>query len=113
MRVLVTGAGGQLGADVVAALENHPGGREVVAAPRSALDVGDRDAVLTAVHGLGPDLVVNCAAWTAVDACEADPDRAFRDNALAVRHLAEGCRAVGAHLTTVSTDYVFDGADPD
>ena len=107
-RVLVTGAAGQVGREVVARLESH-GRHDVVAATRDDLDVGDRDAVLGAVTALRPDLVVHTAAWTAVDACEADPDRALRDNGLAVRHVADGCRRVGAHLVAVSTDYVFDG----
>jgi dTDP-4-dehydrorhamnose reductase len=54
-------------------------------------------------------VVVHAAAWTDVDACEADPDRAFRDNALGTRHVVEGARLVGAHVVALSTDYVFDG----
>jgi len=107
MRLLVTGAGGQLGRDVVGACESA--GDEVVAATRALLDVGDRDAVLGAVAALRPQVVVHTAAWTAVDACEADPRRAWRDNALAVRWVAEACRRFGAHLVHVSTDYVFAG----
>ncbi len=107
-RVLVTGAAGQVGREVVARLEAH-GAHQIVAATRADLDVGDRDAVLGAITTLRPDLVLHTAAWTAVDACESEPDRALRDNALAVRHVADGCRRVGAHLVTVSTDYVFDG----
>jgi dTDP-4-dehydrorhamnose reductase len=107
MRVLVTGAGGQLGSDVVAVCE--AAGDEVIAARHDTLDVGDRDAVLGAVTTLQPDAVVHAAAWTAVDACEADPDRAFRDNALGTRHVADACRRAGAHLCYLSTDYVFDG----
>jgi dTDP-4-dehydrorhamnose reductase len=107
MRVLVTGAGGQLGSDVVAVCE--AAGDQVIAADHAALDVGDRDAVLGAVTTIQPDAVVHAAAWTAVDACEADPERAFRDNAMAARHVADGCRRAGAHLCFVSTDYVFDG----
>jgi dTDP-4-dehydrorhamnose reductase len=82
----------------------------VIAADRARLDVGDRDAVLGAITSLRPDLIVNAAAYTDVDGCERDPDRAYRDNAMAVRHLADGARQVGAHLVHVSTDYVFDGA---
>ena len=62
---------------------------------------------------LRPDVVVNSAAWTAVDAYEGDPDRAWAVNALAVRHLADGARRVGARVCHVSTDYVFDGTKPD
>jgi dTDP-4-dehydrorhamnose reductase len=65
--------------------------------------------VLGAVTSFAPDAVVHCAAWTAVDACEADPDRAFATNGLAVRWVAEACHRTGAHLVHLSTDYVFDG----
>ena len=105
VRVLVTGAAGQLGQDLVHAFADH----DVVAATHSTLDVGDRDEVLGAITTLAPDLVVHAAAWTAVDACEDDPDRAWRVNALGCRHVADGCARAGAHLTVVSTDYVFDG----
>jgi dTDP-4-dehydrorhamnose reductase len=107
MRVLVTGAGGQLGHDVVGAAE--AAGDEVLGVAHHDLDVTDRGAVLGAVTTWRPDVVVNCAAWTAVDACEADPERAMAGNGLAVRWVAEGCDRIGAHLVQVSTDYVFDG----
>lgn len=107
MRVLVTGGAGQLGRDVAIACE--AAGDTVVAVDRASLDVTDRDAVLGAITSVRPDAVVNCAAWTAVDACEGDPDRALLANGLAVRHVAEACHRVGAHLVHVSTDYVFDG----
>ncbi|HVC13683.1 MAG TPA: dTDP-4-dehydrorhamnose reductase [Acidimicrobiales bacterium] len=128
VRVLVTGAGGQLGSDVVLALSGAvpPGGRrrallgpegpgtgvDVTAADRASLAVEDRGAVLEAVLALRPDVVVHAGAWTAVDACEGDPDRAFRVNALGTRHVAEAASIVGAHLVYVSTDYVFDGSSP-
>jgi len=129
MRVLVTGAGGQLGADLVDALAGRvpPAGRahdpatgllgtrpgcDVVAADHGRLDVTDRDAVRAAVAALRPDVIVHTAAWTAVDACEADPDRAYAVNALGTRHVAEAARHVGSHVAYVSTDYVFDGTSP-
>lgn len=107
-RVLVTGAGGQLGVELVRRFE--AGGVEVVAADRSRLDLADPGAADLQIVGHGGfDVVVNAGAWTAVDDCEADPDRAFRVNALACRWLADACRRSGTHLVQVSTDYVFDG----
>jgi dTDP-4-dehydrorhamnose reductase len=108
VRVLVTGAGGQVGREVVALLEGRTA-TDLIAADRARLDVGDRDAVMAAVLTLEPEVVINLAAYTAVDACESDPDTAYRTNALGTRHLAEAARLVGAHLCTISTDYVFDG----
>ena len=115
MRVLVTGAQGQLGAEVVADLakraERQVHGRplEVIAATRETLDVANRDMVLAAITTIEPDVVIHAAAFTAVDACESDPDRAYLVNALGTRHVAEAARMVHAHLAYVSTDYVFDG----
>ncbi|MHB1553015.1 MAG: dTDP-4-dehydrorhamnose reductase [Acidimicrobiales bacterium] len=125
MRVLVTGSGGQLGSDLVAAFSGAvpPGGRrrallgpegagagvDVTGADHASLRVEDRTAVLEAVLAIRPDVVVHAGAWTAVDACEGDPDRAYQVNALGTRHVAEAARMVGAHLVYVSTDYVFDG----
>ena len=108
MRLLVTGAGGQLGHDVVAHATAR--GDDVAGADHAALDVTNRDAVLGAITSWRPDAVIHCAAWTAVDACESDPERAQVANGLAVRWVAEACDRVGAHLVHVSTDYVFDGA---
>ena len=107
MRVLITGAGGQLGIDLVATCLS--GGDEVFAFDRAGLDIGSRSSVHNAITSLRPDAVVNCAAWTAVDACESDPDLALALNGMAVRWLAEASHRVGAHLVQISTDYVFDG----
>ena len=107
MRVLVTGGAGQLATDI--ARRWRAEGDEVVAATREQLDVSRRSQVLGAITSTRPDVVVNCAAWTAVDACEGDAERAFAVNTLAVRWLREACDRAGAHLVQVSTDYVFDG----
>jgi dTDP-4-dehydrorhamnose reductase len=105
VRILVTGAGGQLGTDLVPILAPH----DVVAVDHANCDVADRDAVLGLVTTVRPDVIIHAAAWTAVDACQADPDRAWAVNALGTRHVADGARRTGAHLCVVSTDYVFDG----
>ena len=73
------------------------------------LDVSTATAVRAAVEAFRPDLVLHGGAYTAVDACESDPDTAFAVNALGTRHVAEAAAAAGAHLVYVSTDYVFDG----
>ncbi len=109
VRVLVTGAGGQLGHELVAAFADH----DVVAVGHDDLDVSDRDAVLACVTTTRPDAVVHAAAWTAVDACEGDPERAFAINALGTRNVAEASRRTDAHLVYFSTDYVFDGTKPE
>ena len=76
---------------------------------RAQVDVTSRDDVLGAITSFVPDAVIHCAAWTAVDLCESDPDRALLCNGMAVRHVVEACHRVGAHLVHLSTDYVFDG----
>jgi dTDP-4-dehydrorhamnose reductase len=107
MRVLVTGAGGQLGREVVDLCT--AAGDQVVACDHAGLDVSDRDQVLQVVAAAAPDAVVHAGAWTNVDGCEADPDHAYAVNALGTRHVAEAARLVGARICYVSTDYVFDG----
>jgi dTDP-4-dehydrorhamnose reductase len=109
LRVLVTGAGGMVGREVVEAMDGH----DVVGLDHAALDVGDRDSVLAAVGSVRPDAIVHCAAMTAVDACETERDRAFLVNALGTRFVMEGARRSGAYLVAVSTDYVFDGTNPE
>lgn len=104
MRVILTGADGQLGRALRPALHQH----EVVLAGRD-LDVTDEAAVSRAVHGSEPDLVIHAAAWTDVDGCEQEPDRAHRINALGAWWVARACRRVGAAMLLLSTDHVFPG----
>jgi dTDP-4-dehydrorhamnose reductase len=104
---LVTGAAGQLGADLV--LYGESSGDDVMAADRSVLDITDAVAVRRFVESARPDVVINAAAYTAVDACETDVERATLVNEIAVGHLRVACDAVDAHLVHISTDYVFDG----
>jgi dTDP-4-dehydrorhamnose reductase len=74
------------------------------------LSVDNRTAVREAIEGFRPHLVLHAGAFTAVDACESDPDKAYAINAIGTRHVAEAANAVGAHLVYVSTDYIFDGS---
>ncbi|HLX77441.1 MAG TPA: dTDP-4-dehydrorhamnose reductase [Acidimicrobiales bacterium] len=114
-RILVTGANGQVGTEVVAELERRATHvrrgaiADVIAAGHDDLDVSDRDAVMAAVLSLEPEFVIHLAAFTAVDSCETESDRAWSVNALGTRHVAEAARLVHAHVGYVSTDYVFDG----
>jgi dTDP-4-dehydrorhamnose reductase len=105
-RVLVTGASGMLGSDLVPVLAGA--GFEVFPRPRAELDITDARRVASTFRDLRPDVVVNCAAFTKVDACETDP-RAFQVNAEGVRLLARECEIRSAQLVQISTDFVFDG----
>ena len=107
MKVLVTGAQGQLGTDVVTALEEA--GETPVGVTRADADLTDHSALRALVRDESPDAVVNCAAFHDVAECEERPDVAFAVNAKAVQVLAESCASIDASLMTVSTDYVFDG----
>lgn len=103
LRYLVTGARGMLGSDLLEALF----GREVTVLGRADLDVTDREAVFSAVAG--HDVVINAAAYTAVDAAETDEEAARAVNGTAAGLLGEATASTGAKLVQVSTDYVFDG----
>jgi dTDP-4-dehydrorhamnose reductase len=112
MRLLVTGAAGQVGREVVDAAVRQGLAVSTIEG-RSGVDLTDPAAVRAAVVASRPDVVVNCAAFTAVDACETEIDHAFAVNAHAVGELAAACQSTGARLITLSTDYVFDGTKPD
>ena len=104
---LVTGAAGALGTDVVAVLSMY--GEDVVGCDRHALDVTSAENVETVLDREAPEIVVNCAAYTAVDAAEKDEETAFLVNADGPDLLARWCADNGARLVHVSTDYVFAG----
>ncbi len=113
MRLLVTGSAGQLGSHLVE--EADRAGHAVVGvdlqqgADTTVLDLSDAEAVRSLLLAERPDAVVHAAAWTAVDDCELDPDRARRANVDATAVVVEAAALVDAHVVGVSTDYVFDG----
>ena len=106
-RWLVAGASGMLGTDLVAALASR--GEAVTGLDRAGLDVTDAASVTDAITRHRPDVVVNCAAWTAVDDAEAAEEQALAVNAGGAASVAAGCAAAGARMVQVSTDYVFAG----
>jgi len=108
MRVLITGARGQLGHDVV--IEAQHRGWETIGADIEDFDLTDHAATLAFLEKAQPALVIHCAAYTAVDKAEAEPELACAVNELGTGHIAEYCAAKGIWLIYVSTDYVFDGS---
>jgi dTDP-4-dehydrorhamnose reductase len=106
LRILVTGAGGMLGRDVCEVLV---GSNEVAQFDIEEFDVADATATEKAIRGVAPEVVVHLAAFTNVEACEDEKERAFRVNALGTMNVARAARDANAHLVYVSTDYVFDG----
>jgi dTDP-4-dehydrorhamnose reductase len=107
---LITGAGGLLGRVMAGHLTSS--GWRVTALKHPELDITREDDVRRAVASAGPDLVINCVATADVDRCETEPDTAFAVNESGPRFLARACRASGAEMVHVSTDYVFDGSKP-
>jgi dTDP-4-dehydrorhamnose reductase len=115
MRVAVTGAGGRLGRALIAALEDAPftGPLGPLAWSRPAYDLDDPEAAARCIRQTAPEVVVHAAAWTDVDGCAREPERAMRRNALAVAELADACVRSGTDLVLVSTNEVFDGRRTD
>jgi dTDP-4-dehydrorhamnose reductase len=107
LRVVVTGAGGQLGQELV---RTAPPEVDCLALGRRELDITEPGAAAASLASLRPDAVINAAAYTAVDAAESESGEAFLANAEGPRRLAEACRERGARLLHVSTDFVFDGS---
>lgn len=110
MKIFVTGAGGQLGHELVRVAEES--GHRVTASTHTDLDITNPADIQDAFAATRPDAVIHAASWTAVDACEGDADRAFAVNGTATGFVAQVARDVGAHVVYISTDYVFDGAKP-
>ncbi|HEY6218366.1 MAG TPA: dTDP-4-dehydrorhamnose reductase [Pyrinomonadaceae bacterium] len=108
MKILITGAAGLVGRAVVEHCSTS--GDEVLAYDHRRLDIGDTPAVLAVIGDQRPDAIINCAAWTDVDGCESDAQKAERVNSFGPENLARAARDTNAVLITISTDYVFDGA---
>lgn len=105
MRIIITGADGQLGHDLKRTLKGH----DLFAFTKDDLDIGDLPTVIRKFEETAPDAAVNCAAYTDVDGCESNIDHAYRVNAGGPQNLAIACERVGADLLQVSTDFIFDG----
>jgi len=108
MKVLITGASGMLGMDLKSRCERR--GWRVEACPRSSLDVTDQIAVESSLSALRPDVVFHCAAYTAVDRAESEPEVARQINIDGTGNVALASASVGARMVYFSTDFVFDGA---
>ena len=107
MKALITGAGGQLGHDLVTVFGDA--GDELVTPDRTDLDITDAKAVQAALEHHRPDVVLHSAAYTKVDACETETELAWQVNTTAAWHVARACAEVGAAMVYLSSDYVFDG----
>jgi dTDP-4-dehydrorhamnose reductase len=107
MKVVIAGANGQLGKDMLLAATNA--GHDAVGFGRTEMDVADADAVRRRLDLERPDIVINSAAWTDVDGAETAEDAAYAVNGTGAENVAAGAREVGAAVVFVSTDYVFDG----
>lgn len=108
MKVLVTGREGQLARSLAERAKLHPS-LTLVSVGRPQLDLEQPETIVSTINAAAPDLVINAAAYTAVDAAEDEPDRAFRINGAAAGQVASAARSVGAAVIQISTDYVFDG----
>jgi dTDP-4-dehydrorhamnose reductase len=105
MRILLTGAGGQLGRDLQETLKGH----DVRAFDHAGLDIADGEAALRTVQQVHPEWIINAAAFNDVDGAETLAEAAFAVNGAGPGHLAEAAEVVGASIVHISTDYVFDG----
>lgn len=105
MKVLVTGANGQLGTDLCQALQHF----ELIPLTHRDIEISDMNSVKQVINKYKPDIVINTAAYVRVDDCESNQDKAFKVNALGARNVAVAAQELGARLVHMSTDYVFGG----
>ena len=105
MKIMITGAYGMLGSDLREVLKNF----ELICTGSKDLDITDEEKVMEFITEKSPDLVINAAAYTAVDDCETHFDEAYAVNALGPKNLAIACKSIDVPLVHISTDYVFDG----
>jgi dTDP-4-dehydrorhamnose reductase len=108
MRIVVTGAGGQLGKEIIN-WPNKESSIEIIGLTRAELDIINKDRCVNVLESLKPDIIIHCAAYTAVDQAESDSGNAFLVNRDGTRNVAIAAQRIGCKLCYISTDYVFDG----
>jgi dTDP-4-dehydrorhamnose reductase len=106
MKILIIGSGSMLARDLIPVLKEN---NEIILLSKQDMDITQKDAVIKNIKGNAPDIVINCAAYTKVDAAEEERDRAFQVNGIGVQNLAVACAEMQIPLCHISTDYVFDG----
>lgn len=107
MKVLVTGANGQLGYDVIKRLEEKE--IKYLGIDRDTLDITNEEDVKRVIRAYNPNIIIHCAAYTAVDKAEDERELCHAVNVLGTRYIAEACKEIDAKMVYISTDYVFDG----
>ena len=107
MQIVIVGSNGQVGSDLVRVLQQSH--LDFVALSRSDLDITEKSTLVDKLGKHNPDVIINCSVYHPVDECEANPDRSFTVNAIAVRDLALAARDLHASLVHLSSDFVFDG----
>ncbi len=114
MKYLITGVSGQLGYDVKRELLSRGIAEEGIATPRTAeMDITDKQTVEKYVENFRPDVIIHCAAYTNVDGAEGDPEACRKVNVEGTKYLVQAAKQVNAKIIYISTDYVFDGENPD
>src|SRR5260370_18169034 len=108
MKIAITGAAGQLGRDLLAELGPR---HECHGLTRIEADITDYAALGRCLERLQPELVIHAAAYTDVDGCERDPDRAYRENAIGTWNVAAAAQACSAAVAVIRPDFVFDGGN--